>query len=209
MSVVCGSRKLPTGNALLIRLSISFPVDNHRHNEQLKVFFVGGPNVRKDYHINEGEEVSTALIAHFRQGSCAYVIGLSTLQFFFMLKGDMCLKVVEKGSPKDIVIREGEVFLLPSKIPHSPQRQKDTVGLVIERERGAHELDGLRFYVEGTTNPLFERWFHCVDLGTQLKPIIDEYFASDEHKTQTPTGRKIKWRQITSELFYKNRSAKV
>jgi len=29
-----------------------------RHNDgQIKSFFVGGPNQRKDYHIEEGEEV--------------------------------------------------------------------------------------------------------------------------------------------------------
>ena len=28
-----------------------------RHQEQLKVMFIGGPNIRKDYHIEEGEEV--------------------------------------------------------------------------------------------------------------------------------------------------------
>ena len=29
----------------------------NRHNTQLKVFFVGGPNTRSDYHMEEGEEV--------------------------------------------------------------------------------------------------------------------------------------------------------
>ena len=28
-----------------------------RYGGQLKVMFVGGPNTRKDYHIDEGEEV--------------------------------------------------------------------------------------------------------------------------------------------------------
>lgn len=123
-----------------------------------------------------------------------------------MLKGDMCLKVVEKGEPKDIVIREGEVFLLPGKIPHSPQRQADTVGLVIERERLATETDGLRFYVDGSTQPLFERWFHCVDLGSQLKPIIDEFFASPECQTQTPTASEISGAPRRSILLRRRRA---
>lgn len=45
-----------------------------------------------------------------------------------MLKGDMELKVMEQGRPKTIVIREGEAFLLPARIPHSPQRFEHTMG---------------------------------------------------------------------------------
>lgn len=33
---------------------------------------------------------------------------------------------------------------------------------------------------------LFERWFHCEDLGTQLVPVIKEYFASEQHQTGKP-----------------------
>ena len=49
--------------------------------------------------------------------------------------GDMVLKIVERGIHKDVVIKEGELFLLPARIPHSPQRYENTVGLVFERER--------------------------------------------------------------------------
>lgn len=52
---------------------------------QLKVMFIGGPNVRKDYHMEEGEEI------------------------FYQVKGDMVLKIVEKGVHKDVPIKEGEV----------------------------------------------------------------------------------------------------
>jgi len=65
-----------------------------------------------------------------------------------------------------------QVYLHPSRIPHSPQRFENTIGLVIERERLPEESDGLRYYVEGTTDPLWEEWFHCYDLGTQLGPVI-------------------------------------
>ena len=78
------------------------------------------------------------------------------------------------------------MFLLPGRIPHSPQRDENTVGLVIERDRLPTETDGLRYYVGDTTEILFERWFHCDDLGVQLKPIIEEYFASEEHRTGRP-----------------------
>ena len=116
-----------------------------------------------------------------------YKHNFTSRQFFYMLRGGMCLRVIEEGKQKDIVIREGECFLLPGKVPHSPQRQRGTIGFVIERERLPNEVDGLRFYIDGTTEPLFERWFHCENLGTQLQPIIEEYFNSLECMTQMPT----------------------
>ncbi|KAM8945430.1 3-hydroxyanthranilate 3,4-dioxygenase [Pelodytes ibericus] len=132
------------------------------HNGQLTVMFVGGPNQRKDYHIQEGEEL------------------------FYQLKGDMCLKILENGKHKDIYIKEGEMFLLPARIPHSPQRYENTVGLVIERRRGETERDGLRYYVEDSTEVLFEKWFFCEDLGKQLAPVINEFFNSKQYKTGKP-----------------------
>ncbi len=157
-----------------------------RHEQQLKVFFVGGPNQRKDFHLEEGEEL------------------------FYMKKGTMELIVQEKNAFKTIVIQEGEVriliptkmvissslffspvytfkiFLLPGKITHSPQRKADTIGLVIERERAKQELDCLRYFVDGTSESLFERWFYCDDLGVQLVPVIKEFFASEQCRTGRP-----------------------
>ncbi|XP_034857579.1 3-hydroxyanthranilate 3,4-dioxygenase isoform X3 [Mirounga leonina] len=124
--------------------------------------FVGGPNVRKDYHIEEGEEV------------------------FYQLEGDMVLQVLERGKHRAVTIRQGEIFLLPAGVPHSPQRFANTMGLVIERRRLKTELDGLRYYMGDTTDVLFEKWFYCKDLGTQLAPIIQEFFSSEQHKTGKP-----------------------
>ncbi|KAI5606896.1 3-hydroxyanthranilate 3,4-dioxygenase isoform X1 [Silurus asotus] len=129
---------------------------------QLNIMFVGGPNIRKDYHIEEGEEL------------------------FYQIRGDMVLKVIENGKHKDVHIREGEMFLLPARIPHSPQRQANTVGLVVERRRLRSETDCLRYYVDNSTDILFERWFYCENLGTQLVPVIQEFMASKQHKTGKP-----------------------
>ncbi|GBL86780.1 3-hydroxyanthranilate 3,4-dioxygenase [Araneus ventricosus] len=128
---------------------------------QLKTFFVGGPNSRKDFHMEEGEE------------------------FFYMLKGDMRLVVHEQGSFRDIKISEGEVFMLPARVPHSPQRIADTIGLVIERERAPKETDLLRYYIDGTDEILYEKWFHCENLE-ELGPLIKEYFNSEAYKTGKP-----------------------
>ncbi|NXW48848.1 3HAO dioxygenase, partial [Nyctiprogne leucopyga] len=112
-------------------------------------------------------------------------------QLFYQVKGDMCLKIIENGKQRDIVIQEGEMFLLPARIPHSPQRYANTVGLVIERERLKTEIDGLRYYVGESTNVLFEKWFHCEDLGTQLIPIIQEFFNSRQYQTGKPNPAEV------------------
>ena len=88
------------------------------------VMVVGGPNSRKDYHFDESEE------------------------FFYQVEGDITLKVIENDKPRDIPIRQGEIFLLPPHVPHSPQRPANTVGLVIERKRTPGELDGFQWYCE-------------------------------------------------------------
>jgi len=103
------------------------PVGNHLifgSQEQLKVMFVGGPNQRPDYHINEGEEL------------------------FFQLKGPLDLKIVEHNTPRNVRIEQGQMFCLPARVPHSPQRHAHSCGLVIERERLPHEWDGLRWFVD-------------------------------------------------------------
>ena len=153
------------------RCNLQPPVCNCMlHNAgPLKVMIVGGPNQRKDYHINQGEEI------------------------FYQIEGDMLLKVMEQGEPKDVHIRQGEIFVLPAMVPHSPQRLANTVGLVIERERDPeHELDGLRYYVDETnTQVLWQRYFRCKDLGVELVPLIKEFFASEANATRVPTADSV------------------
>lgn len=128
-------------------------------SSQFKIMLVAGPNTRTDYHIEDGEE------------------------FFYMLKGDMVLKIVDGGRFRDVPIREGEAFLLPARVPHSPQRFADTMGLVIERVRAAGEMDTLRWYCPRCRHILHQQSFPCTDLGKQLAPVIRAYYASDAMRT--------------------------
>ncbi len=123
------------------------------------VMVVGGPNRRKDFHVEDGEE------------------------FFYQVEGDITLRVIEGGKPRDIPIRQGEIFLLPAGVPHSPQRPADTVGIVIERRRKAGEVDHLRWYCEQCGTMLHDAAFELRDLGTQLKPIIEQFYATEALRT--------------------------
>ena len=123
------------------------------------IMVVGGPNTRKDYHIDEGEE------------------------FFYQLEGNMILRIMENGKAKDIAITEGDIFLLPPKVPHSPQRFENTIGLVIERKRRDGELDGFQWHCDECHALLHEVYFTLTDIVKQLPPIFDRFWANDDART--------------------------
>lgn len=128
------------------------------------VMIVGGPNQRTDYHWDEGAE------------------------WFYQLEGEMVLRIQEQtddgsGAARDIPIRAGETFLLPPRVPHSPQRMPDSVGLVIERRRLPHELDGLMWFCERCNAKLYEEFFTLKNIETDFPPVFDHFYSSREHRT--------------------------
>jgi 3-hydroxyanthranilate 3,4-dioxygenase len=115
---------------------------------------VGGPNSRTDYHVDEGPEL------------------------FYQVEGEMLLKTVQDGELVDIPIREGEIFLLPPRVPHSPQRFKDTVGIVVERVRGVDELDGFMWFCPRCGNRLHEEFLHVADIVKDLPPVFERFYSN-------------------------------
>ena len=80
------------------------------------------------------------------------------------------------------------MFLLPARVPHSPQRPANTVGIVIERQRKTGELDHLRWYCEECGEVLHDASFQLVDLGKQLKPVIEEFYSTESQRTCESCG---------------------
>ncbi len=143
------------------------PVGNQqvfKGNEDFIVMVVGGPNARKDYHYNEGEE------------------------FFYQLEGNITLKIIENGKPVDIEIKEGDIFLLPPKTPHSPQRPAGTVGLVIERYRREGEKDGFLWFCEKCGNKLYDEYFVMTDIVKQLPVVMRNFYDNEIHRTCQSCG---------------------
>ena len=128
------------------------------------VMIVGGPNSRTDYHIDEGPE------------------------FFYQLEGEMLLKTVQDGERVDIPIGEGEVLLLPPRVPHSPQRFADTVGLVVERKRLPDELDGFVWYCDSCNHKLYEEFLHVDDIVAQLPPVFERFYGSSKNRSCDQCG---------------------
>lgn len=142
------------------------PVGNRMvwQDSEFLVMVVGGPNQRKDFHVEEGEEL------------------------FYQLEGDITVRVIEKGEKRDIRIREGDIFLLPARVPHSPQRPAKTVGLVVERQRRPGELDRLQWYCDSCDQLLYDASFELVDLGKQLKPVIEKFYRDEQLRTCKKCG---------------------
>ena len=94
--------------------------------QNLLVMVVGGPNNRPDFHDDPGEEL------------------------FLQIKGDVTLKLIDPvtRTRSEVVVKQGEIFLLPAHVRHSPQRPEGCVGLVIERYRQPGEIDALEWYDE-------------------------------------------------------------
>jgi 3-hydroxyanthranilate 3,4-dioxygenase len=142
------------------------PVGNRRvfpHSEFI-IMVVGGPNARSDYHEDPGEE------------------------FFYQLEGTMTLRTMQDRGRVDIPIHAGEVLLLPPRVPHSPQRPADTIGLVIERQRRPDEQDGFLWYCDHCQYPLYAEYLHVSDIEKQLPPIFERFYGSPQNRTCQACG---------------------
>ena len=148
-------------------------IDEHRHllkppvgNQQVYhnvgnfiVMVVGGPNSRKDFHYNESEEL------------------------FYQLEGDVAVRIQEDGKIVNIPIKAGDMFLLPGKVPHSPQRGAGTVGLVIEKVREGSEMDAFMWFCEKCDHKLYEEFVPVTDIVAQLPPLMARFYSDVEKRT--------------------------
>ena len=100
----------------------------------------------------------------------------------------MVLKIQEDGMARDIPIKAGEMFYLPPRTPHSPQRMPNSIGLVIERKRLAHEQDGLLWFCERCNHQLYEEYFHLVDIETDFPKVFEHFYHSIERRTCAACG---------------------
>jgi 3-hydroxyanthranilate 3,4-dioxygenase len=133
------------------------PVGNQQvfmEAEDLIVMVVGGPNARSDYHDDPHEE------------------------FFFQLRGNMVLRVLEQGRPRDVPIREGEIMLLPGHVRHSPQRpEPGSVGLVVEKIRAPEVKDGFEWYCPACWSLVHRVEVNVKDIVRDLPPLFDAFYA--------------------------------
>jgi len=100
----------------------------------------------------------------------------------------MVLKVQDEGQARDIPIRAGEMFYLPPRVPHSPQRAPNSIGLVIERRRLAHEQDGLLWFCERCNHKLYEEYFVLDSIERDFPPVFERFYRSHRARTCKACG---------------------
>lgn len=134
------------------------PVSNRQlftEAQDVIVFVSGGPNTRNDFHVNPTEEL------------------------FYQLKGDIAVRVrpLDGGRPYDVIVREGDIFLLPRWVPHRPQRPTGTVGLIVEFPRPAGEMDALRWYCPRCDQLVYEARWQLKKIDEDLKVIMEDFWG--------------------------------
>jgi 3-hydroxyanthranilate 3,4-dioxygenase len=125
---------------------------------------VGGPNQRTDFHVDPYEE------------------------FFYQIRGHLHVDVMTADGPARVDINEGEMWVLPRNMPHSPQRGPDSIGLVIERVREQGTLEKFRWYCDNCNAIVHEVELQVTDIVADLPPVFKAFYESDDARTCPECG---------------------
>ena len=143
----------------------------YKEADDVIVFVSKGPNTRNDYHVNPTEEL------------------------FYQLKGDIAVRLrpLDGTPPHDVVIKEGEMFLIPRHVPHRPQRPEGTIGLIVEfprPEKGTQ--DKLQWYCPDDEHLVYEAEFRLKNIDQDLHKIMDDFWNGPvENRTCKETGKVV------------------
>ena len=135
------------------------PVGNQQvwKNTDFIVTVVGGPNQRTDFHDDPHEE------------------------YFFQMKGNAHLLIWESGGYFRVDLKEGDTYLLPRHLRHSPQRpEAGSVCLVIERARAPGVIDGFEWYCAPCGRRVHRIDVQLTDIVADLPRAYEAFYSSPE-----------------------------
>jgi 3-hydroxyanthranilate 3,4-dioxygenase len=156
------------------------------HDQDFIVLMLHGPNARLDFHIEPGEE------------------------FFYQVHGDIELHVKPEHERRQVVrIREGEIFLCPGGVAHSPRRGEGTWGVVIERKRRPDEEEGFLWFCENCDEKLLSHTVTQGDIAAQVRTLYESFNADPAMRTckscgyvfpVTPMAERLNFLQTKSDV---------
>ena len=163
------------------------PVGNQQiwPNSDLLCTVVGGPNQRTDFHVDPLEE------------------------YFHQFKGNASLLIADRGKFERIVLREGDVFLLPAYVRHSPQRpEPGSLCTVIERARPAALLDAFEWYCANCGGLVARREVQLQSIVDDLPKAFASFYGTTDAERTCPhcgmlhPGRDWQaWHRLCAEKF--------
>lgn len=135
--------------------------------EDFFVMVIGGPNARNDFHQSRSAE------------------------YFYQLKGDIVVRIIENGKIKDVAVREGETFFVPGDVPHSPTRPPGTIGVVVELRRPPGETEHQQFYCESCGTLVYDKEFDCADIVEHFAQSMEDFWADPALCTCGKCGKRV------------------
>jgi 3-hydroxyanthranilate 3,4-dioxygenase len=130
-------------------------------------FVTRGPNRRKDYHINPGDEV------------------------FYQLEGELKLHYLKDREHRLAVLKPGEMLLLPKHVPHSPRRGDGSWTFVVERRRGPQEIDRFIWPCEHCGHQLYETEVRFDDPGDAVSTATRSLTSDPALATCKQCGQRL------------------
>lgn len=129
------------------------------------VMVVAGPNARKDYHYNETEEL------------------------FYQLEGRIRVHVQEDGKKRTMELGPGDMYLHPAKVPHCPEREAGSIGLVIERKRTELDIeDGLIWFCDNCNHKLHEVYFPLNNIEKDFLKHFNDFYNDESLRSCDQCG---------------------
>ena len=146
--------KPPVGNQLIWR------------DSQFIIMILGGPNARRDFHIDPSDEV------------------------MYMIKGEMRLHYrTPEGKEEVTILSEGSTIFTPAGVPHSPRFPPDAFVFIIERNRRDGEIDRFQWYCPSCDDLLHEETFLVGDYAVDpVSKAYQNFFDSEEFRTCEKCG---------------------
>jgi len=138
------------------------PVNNKVlwQDSEFIVMLIGGPNKRRDFHVDPSDE------------------------FFYQIKGNCYVECInEEGKREIVTVGEGDVFMLPAMVPHSPHRVAGSLGIVIERKRKEGELEDFVWYCDQCNHEMHRVTVQVTNIEIQVKEAIESFNSSLEKRT--------------------------
>ncbi len=143
------------------------PVNNKVlwEDSEFIVMLLGGPNYRRDFHVDPSDEL------------------------FYQIKGSCYVECINQNGEREVVeVKEGEMFMLPADVPHSPHRVYDTYGIVIERKRAKDELEDFVWFCGNCNHEMHKVTIQLTNIEIQVKEAIEAFNGSKELRTCSECG---------------------